>query len=1226
MSENAFSENSFRDYYKAENSDDEENNNDLANRLYAEIYYPSNNEIELGANVSSNAVPLFSCIIKESINGQEGIKYNFNDKVIPEPKVTRGQEEPAAEKIIRTNKRNLAEQETNNIAEVRKNEEISPKKHKSAKQPKIKHRKRSYKESFVSVDESEIDTKYSIVQKKMKPEIQSRNAQEGTSEESDSESILEVPVSPKPMPLLINLQDSDDEGTESSIDEDDLLEGRLRGKNASKDNLRIVDLTASSSSEEDIIEVSLDHQDIIAESTIDEDEFYENLQKYRTLRRGAWSINEIKELYKSAVQDRIETSVEGTSSKKSLSQDKSKTNNPDDLCASLELCQTSQEQEIGIGEQTQETQQNVCNVLQTGETDETKNTRMTLVYDIRYAMRTLENTLLEVSCGTNNNLVMSQKRPSESKNNGGGEEGDGSRGTKNNSSARKQQCIIQQNNQLNVIPLAQSSVQEKRNSSFWDDYFFAPLPKSLKKFYNDPRGQENFNIEEIQRAMPKDPRRWVVLADDMIGLIPARRPRRYWYSVECSYCYRIGHSYQYCPELKKNTCCRMCGRRGHIMWHCPQKICLTCGKKQKSFIHNCEHCRTLYCTMCSSVGHKKEHCPDLWRRYHSITREIDGVPRNPGNTMKPASQLHCCNCSKRGHESSMCKEYQSTHFLTPAFVTNYTEGPVYELRNVPERISKNTKDPYVPSFKSKNNKTPQQMQENTPAMQTTPLPPDTSSSSKIHITAKTGEQYAQSTQKQVVLSRFTKLKFVNVIYCCGNFRSKKNARMLVTNLSQLNELNPEAKQFLQNRFSYGISRPIFLRKLRKIIEFEITIGLLAGKKSEIIVQLIAPENCIYMLLDLLLYWLNLPFIEKKSGLDINLPMNANQMRDFLKALNLHGTSTEIKHPFKLYNVMNSLTNKLGNTYIKNKEYFYNLINLWDIQKKLLKYIHTHPLHSFHYSKLCRYMNTLDERFPSNKQLDTFAYLDILISYNNVFTPHTPPNLLSILKDMKLPRIEKQSLIQDQEFLSTHKPNSDVNSWVPFTTSSSCTLQEIDTVANPFAFTFVPNVPDNMSNVIDIANVNICQPGTNNTIENQHSKDILPLDVEPVSSQLRNSQKKNSQWSIVNVNINTNLPVTEPNVSVTGASNQSKKLSAKAKRKLARQKHKQSKEVLRQEAEKLTRQARAYQLPYMVKVAEDLLMKCKNKTLKKKDVRKVKKMMEMEDKHRKIIKQFCSHLN
>lgn len=78
------------DYYKAENSDDEENNNDLVNRLYAEIYYPSNNEIELGANVSSNAVPLSSCITNKSINGQGNIQYNFNDKVIPELEATTG--------------------------------------------------------------------------------------------------------------------------------------------------------------------------------------------------------------------------------------------------------------------------------------------------------------------------------------------------------------------------------------------------------------------------------------------------------------------------------------------------------------------------------------------------------------------------------------------------------------------------------------------------------------------------------------------------------------------------------------------------------------------------------------------------------------------------------------------------------------------------------------------------------------------------------------------------------------------------------------------------------------------------------------------------------------------------------------------------------------------------------------------------------------------------------
>lgn len=77
------------DYYKAEDTDDEENNNDLLARLYSEIYYPSNNEIELGANILSNAVPLSDCIVNESIH-QENVQNKLHDKAISKLEVTKG--------------------------------------------------------------------------------------------------------------------------------------------------------------------------------------------------------------------------------------------------------------------------------------------------------------------------------------------------------------------------------------------------------------------------------------------------------------------------------------------------------------------------------------------------------------------------------------------------------------------------------------------------------------------------------------------------------------------------------------------------------------------------------------------------------------------------------------------------------------------------------------------------------------------------------------------------------------------------------------------------------------------------------------------------------------------------------------------------------------------------------------------------------------------------------
>lgn len=50
--------------------------------------------------------------------------------------------------------------------------------------------------------------------------------------------------------------------------------------------------------------------------------------------------------------------------------------------------------------------------------------------------------------------------------------------------------------------------------------------------------------------------------------------------------------------------------------------------------------------------------------------------------MKSNQQLSCCNCGRRGHDVTTCRQLRwSQHFPTPTFVSNYTEGPFYESSN-----------------------------------------------------------------------------------------------------------------------------------------------------------------------------------------------------------------------------------------------------------------------------------------------------------------------------------------------------------------------------------------------------------------------------------------------------------------------------------------------------------------------------------------------------------------
>ena len=66
--------------------------------------------------------------------------------------------------------------------------------------------------------------------------------------------------------------------------------------------------------------------------------------------------------------------------------------------------------------------------------------------------------------------------------------------------------------------------------------------------------------------------------------------------------------------------------------------------------------------------------------------------------MKPAHQLFCCNCAKRGHDSADCRKYRwSQHFPNPAYVANYN-GPTYYEES--DNLSRSMNDSYNNSYNS----------------------------------------------------------------------------------------------------------------------------------------------------------------------------------------------------------------------------------------------------------------------------------------------------------------------------------------------------------------------------------------------------------------------------------------------------------------------------------------------------------------------------------------------
>ncbi|CAG5076116.1 Protein of unknown function [Cotesia congregata] len=185
-------------------------------------------------------------------------------------------------------------------------------------------------------------------------------------------------------------------------------------------------------------------------------------------------------------------------------------------------------------------------------------------------------------------------------------------------------------NSLKPIKVPRSD-KSKDNTSF-EEYVSKPMPVTLKAFYTDYRSSGCMNdVIDVQHKMSRNPNLWAILDADLVCRGGDKRLR-------CSFCHQPGHKRENCPDKKKPTLC-------HIM------------------------------------GHLKTNCPDLWRRYHqTTTSEGVNIPPDLREVLKPSHKLYCCNCTRRGHESSTCSRYRwSSHFPSPISVTSYTEGPSYPI-------------------------------------------------------------------------------------------------------------------------------------------------------------------------------------------------------------------------------------------------------------------------------------------------------------------------------------------------------------------------------------------------------------------------------------------------------------------------------------------------------------------------------------------------------------------
>ncbi|XP_011497646.1 PREDICTED: LOW QUALITY PROTEIN: uncharacterized protein LOC105362018 [Ceratosolen solmsi marchali] len=275
-----------------------------------------------------------------------------------------------------------------------------------------------------------------------------------------------------------------------------------------------------------------------------------------------------------------------------------------------------------------------------------------------------------------------------------------------NSNGSNNAEVASTNNETNNLNEKQKNKDDHSHKNIsMEEYFFQPMTNEMRTFYNKSWGGEQFDIKKLKSQMSPDPNNWAVLKDDVINNVS--HARRYFGKV-CNNCRKPGHKQYNCPEAYKVIICHMCGGSGHLDTSCQNKICLTCGKKQNMYKKTCQYCRNLVCSRCDSQGHLSNTCPDLWRRYHQTVKNAiynlinlsntklqmkinivailcrsDGakIPKNLCNVMKPEKELYCCNCARKGHNSINCrKRHWSQHFQNPPYVSSYG-GPNYTLQS-----------------------------------------------------------------------------------------------------------------------------------------------------------------------------------------------------------------------------------------------------------------------------------------------------------------------------------------------------------------------------------------------------------------------------------------------------------------------------------------------------------------------------------------------------------------
>ncbi|XP_011686198.1 PREDICTED: uncharacterized protein LOC105448969 isoform X2 [Wasmannia auropunctata] len=1179
--------NNFEDYYKTDDLDDSE----LQARLYAEIYYESNVEGGSGTAEAPRTIE-FDRIETTNVESKSMQRESEEQPSAPRTYEATGadpQKTHSADQAEFAQVDTLAGREMNpahecdnersleepSIVQGQERTENSSKKRKFSKCAK-----NACQESSEKDNNDTTHSKYNVVSKGVKQKRLLTKQTNKNKDNSDSEeSVFEVPIPPKPKPPLIDLQDSDEESKSCGrLDEDDVVLRKWsnvvetdsitnRFNNCESEILEAIHSHQDSSTKRTNT-VRLNNKDTAnpsksIETSARAQNFTEDIVlNCTTFQTGANSINEIRQLSKSVRANQESKSTEDSNqSKRASPQNKSKGNN--------ENANLQQETSVTSGRKSQVTQQNVYN-LRRVEPDKTLGAK---------------------SC----NPVNDRKRRCNN--------------DVDSQSKQKRQCIVQQDNQ-NVTPQSNSGGQKRNVSSD----FFESMSEEMKNYYNTSRGQENFDVGELQQGMSKDPRMWAILDEDIMPSPTGRRIQRFW-NTKCTNCQQEGHRHYMCPMVRKSPCCYMCGMKGHTESRCPRKMCLTCG-------------------------HEQEQCPDLWRRYHQTT-DMTSVPQDPGNVMKPWRLLYCPNCAKRGHESSACREYRwSEHFPTPAAVTNYTDGPTYTPSSPRASTSSGPNPETGFSSEARENEI-STLQSATEVQQTMtedavsfPRNVNTLSSNNNFCTSRRADWILQidglrsfmanwpTDRKTIpkpieVRVNIHQISFASIVWSYGVYHNKHHnkARMIVANLTKD---FAHRKSTLQSLAKRAIN-PGFLKALKeKEIEFELKIGFI---NSDLTLLLIATKEYIKHLYDLFRYWLNLPDDEKDYGIDVTASTNPTKMYNLLQGRmpqleKMRFTCYadyvgNISNPLWLYKAIKNEKNGLKRFQGSRRKHLLLRRNLMRSQIKLLMIVNTEPEPNC----FVRMFEGAMKRFKSElnqmgHRLDTATYLGLLLLYNYLFVPHTPEDVHETLRRMQSK--EDETILPQAAPETHHVP--DVPEIREQENLNSSTI--INQQNNELSADGQNNKDDTLLETGKVTDRNCDETIVINDSLTEENSPNIPLNTEPVSDESRDPNSNEDQLSTGEVNIESTVSVDKQNANVYCAIDIPKEHSMKkSKKQQLKEEKKRSRELSKKKicstASNLVEMARALKLPHMIDAADAIQKRISNQTVMRKHVKTLSKLIELE---------------